>query len=303
MIKLRKRRGLWREFEISLLRPNLHVAQTESKACYGLFKPGELGFYAGKRAAPGRGGGQWARRRGGEVTEATCPVTLLTSYANSIASREWLMLLPPSAGSATRFFPFSSARSFRGSFLIAYCDQDAVVEISEHGVVLIVEDTGSLEAKVYLKREVIIAHPLQPNRWKKKPLFQFVYYGLRGLPSINGNFGSCFWSTSTQPGAGLGSGWVWGCLSIASTHFPPLGMPRWLKSDTPVLICSFCWSNLLHFVFFFTFSLLHNDFTVFLRCRCWIVVFFMSVVQQAVHSLLFCAFLEILHRVSIVLRR
>ncbi|RWW36891.1 hypothetical protein BHE74_00058047 [Ensete ventricosum] len=33
--------------------------------------------------------------------------------------------------------------------------QDAVVEISEHGVVLIVEESGCLQAKVYLKREVL----------------------------------------------------------------------------------------------------------------------------------------------------
>ncbi|GKA09760.1 damaged DNA binding,exodeoxyribonuclease III [Tanacetum coccineum] len=32
--------------------------------------------------------------------------------------------------------------------------QDAVLELSEHGIVLIVEDTGCLQAKVYLQREV-----------------------------------------------------------------------------------------------------------------------------------------------------
>lgn len=33
--------------------------------------------------------------------------------------------------------------------------QDAVLELSEHGIVLIVEDTGCLQAKVYLQREVL----------------------------------------------------------------------------------------------------------------------------------------------------
>lgn len=33
--------------------------------------------------------------------------------------------------------------------------QDAVVELSEHGIVLIVEESGCLQAKVYLKREVL----------------------------------------------------------------------------------------------------------------------------------------------------
>ena len=33
--------------------------------------------------------------------------------------------------------------------------QDAVVELSEHGVVLIVEESSCLQAKVYLQREVL----------------------------------------------------------------------------------------------------------------------------------------------------
>jgi cell cycle checkpoint protein len=36
--------------------------------------------------------------------------------------------------------------------------QDAVVELSEHGIVLIVEETGCLQAKVYLQKEVIISN-------------------------------------------------------------------------------------------------------------------------------------------------
>lgn len=38
--------------------------------------------------------------------------------------------------------------------LVVHHVKDAVVELSEHGVVLIVEDTGCLQAKVYLQREV-----------------------------------------------------------------------------------------------------------------------------------------------------
>ena len=33
--------------------------------------------------------------------------------------------------------------------------QDAVIELSEHGIVLIVEESGCLQAKVYLQREVL----------------------------------------------------------------------------------------------------------------------------------------------------
>jgi hypothetical protein len=37
--------------------------------------------------------------------------------------------------------------------------QDAVLELSEHGIVLIVEESGCLQAKVYLKREVSLVRP------------------------------------------------------------------------------------------------------------------------------------------------
>ena len=35
-------------------------------------------------------------------------------------------------------------------------NQDTVLELSEHGIVLTVEESGCLQAKVYLKREVPI---------------------------------------------------------------------------------------------------------------------------------------------------
>lgn len=48
-----------------------------------------------------------------------------------------------------------SAPSFQRLFLISgNFGQDSLVEISEHGIVLIVEEAGCLQAKVYLKREV-----------------------------------------------------------------------------------------------------------------------------------------------------
>ncbi|CAA6663178.1 unnamed protein product [Spirodela intermedia] len=37
-------------------------------------------------------------------------------------------------------------------------NQDALVEISEHGIVLIVEEAGCLQAKVYLKRELFLTY-------------------------------------------------------------------------------------------------------------------------------------------------
>ncbi|RZC69604.1 hypothetical protein C5167_032755 [Papaver somniferum] len=36
--------------------------------------------------------------------------------------------------------------------------QDAVLELSEHGIVLIVEDSGCIQAKVYLKRELFLSY-------------------------------------------------------------------------------------------------------------------------------------------------
>lgn len=44
---------------------------------------------------------------------------------------------------------------YRLSFILCFQSiQDAVVELSEHGIVLIVEENNCLQAKVYLKREV-----------------------------------------------------------------------------------------------------------------------------------------------------
>jgi hypothetical protein len=49
--------------------------------------------------------------------------------------------------------------------------QDAVVELSEHGIVLIVEETGCLQAKVYLQKEVIISNLLNMKENLLNPLF------------------------------------------------------------------------------------------------------------------------------------
>ncbi|KAK9122268.1 hypothetical protein Syun_019885 [Stephania yunnanensis] len=40
-------------------------------------------------------------------------------------------------------------------------NQDALVELSEHGIVLIVEESGCLQAKLYLKREVFASYEYQ----------------------------------------------------------------------------------------------------------------------------------------------
>lgn len=41
--------------------------------------------------------------------------------------------------------------------------QDAVLELSEHGMVLIVEENGCLQAKLYLKKEVPISSIRDPT--------------------------------------------------------------------------------------------------------------------------------------------
>ena len=77
------------------------------------------------------------------------------------------MLSPPSDGSDTRsdstlylqFLGVVLRLSFQitGFFVseTKWYLQDAVIELSEHGIVLIVEESGCLQAKVYLKREVL----------------------------------------------------------------------------------------------------------------------------------------------------
>ncbi|XP_051136866.1 uncharacterized protein LOC127255399 [Andrographis paniculata] len=41
--------------------------------------------------------------------------------------------------------------------------QDAVVELSEHGIVIIVEETGCLQAKVYLQRELFVRYDFRAH--------------------------------------------------------------------------------------------------------------------------------------------
>ncbi|XP_042443790.1 uncharacterized protein LOC122028890 isoform X2 [Zingiber officinale] len=88
--------------------------------------------------------------------------------------------------------------------------QDAVVEISEHGLVLIVEESGCLQARVYLKRELFLAYE----------------YAAEGRPRF-----------------GVSLGLFVDCLNIFSTpghspvieiRYPGLDMQLLLKSvDTP----------------------------------------------------------------------
>ncbi|WCJ31161.1 damaged DNA binding exodeoxyribonuclease IIIs [Euphorbia peplus] len=42
--------------------------------------------------------------------------------------------------------------------LTIFGNQDAVLELSEHGLVFIVEETGCLQAKVYLKKELFVRY-------------------------------------------------------------------------------------------------------------------------------------------------
>ena len=68
------------------------------------------------------------------------------------------METPPggSPRSSPPLFLFTFFTLFRDCLLIdlRFANQDAIVELSEHGVVFIVEETGCLQAKVYLQREV-----------------------------------------------------------------------------------------------------------------------------------------------------
>lgn len=76
-----------------------------------------------------------------------------------------------SDGNASRYFLHPSQKTQSTRFFFHFVDphwffreiaippffQDALVELSEHGIVLIVEESGCLQAKVYLQREVSIS--------------------------------------------------------------------------------------------------------------------------------------------------
>ncbi|KAL6005711.1 hypothetical protein ACLOJK_006282 [Asimina triloba] len=58
----------------------------------------------------------------------------------------------------SRVFLFLFSTPFKPLFSSSPPNQDAVLELSEHGIVLIVEEIGCLQAKVYLKRELFVSY-------------------------------------------------------------------------------------------------------------------------------------------------
>ena len=82
--------------------------------------------------------------------------TRRTLFASLTASRARSMLSLLSGGSVIRLMsPFTSFLCLLirvSSYLLL--DEDVVVEISEHELVIIAEEFGCLLARVYLKREV-----------------------------------------------------------------------------------------------------------------------------------------------------
>ncbi|KAK3041556.1 hypothetical protein RJ639_000690 [Escallonia herrerae] len=91
--------------------------------------------------------------------------------------------------------------------------QDAVVELSEHGIVLIVEDTGCLQAKVYLQRELFVSYE----------------YNAQGRPRFGvslGLFVDCL-NTFSVPGRS----------STIEFHYPGPDMQLLLKSVDSLNAC------------------------------------------------------------------
>ncbi|XXG68093.1 hypothetical protein AAC387_Pa06g1263 [Persea americana] len=90
--------------------------------------------------------------------------------------------------------------------------QDAVIELSEHGFVLIVEETGCLQAKVYLKRELFLLYE---------------YGAAEGRPRFGlslGLFVDCLNAFSTP-----------GHASVIEIRYPGPDMQLLLKSvDSPI---------------------------------------------------------------------
>ncbi|KAF3964649.1 hypothetical protein ACB098_10G020900 [Castanea mollissima] len=95
--------------------------------------------------------------------------------------------------------------------------QDAVVELSEHGVVLIVEESSCLQAKVYLQRELFI---------------KYEYGGAQGRPRFGVSLGllvNCL-NTFSVPGSGRSS-------STIEIRYPGPDMQLLLKSVDSLDAC------------------------------------------------------------------
>ncbi|KAJ4867266.1 damaged DNA binding [Raphanus sativus] len=113
-----------------------------------------------------------------------------------------LLKNPQSSALRHRFFFTDSLR----------CLQDALVELSEQGIVLIVEESGCLQAKVYLQREVSISPPKSSNSIHQtvesvtlyvcEKLFTKYEYGAEGRPRFGISLGllvDCL-NTFSSPG-------------------------------------------------------------------------------------------------------
>ncbi|ERN16149.1 uncharacterized protein LOC18444447 [Amborella trichopoda] len=91
--------------------------------------------------------------------------------------------------------------------------QDALVELSEHGIVLVVEESGCLQAKVYLKKDI----------------FHLYEYGAEERPRFGlglGLFVDCL-NTFTAPA----------CSTTLEIRYPGPDMQLLLKSVDPVDAC------------------------------------------------------------------
>lgn len=89
----------------------------------------------------------------GEPLDLLCQLENVQGMVDTLTSVRWKRHQVPT------FFPifsFSPTTTLcRLSFILCFQSiQDAVVELSEHGIVLIVEENNCLQAKVYLKSEV-----------------------------------------------------------------------------------------------------------------------------------------------------
>ena len=86
----------------------------------------------------------------------------LTQSASLITYKAWSMPFLLSVGNAIRYaIPFFNfyllqirTLHLSSTYLYSFI-QDAVIELSEHGIVLVVEESSCVQAKVYLQKEVL----------------------------------------------------------------------------------------------------------------------------------------------------
>ena len=114
--------------------------------------------------------------RDDDAPDLVCQIDCVHGMVDALSSVRWKRHQVSPCPSIARFAsaPFPPAPPLNAD--PSHSPQDAVMELSAHGIVLTVEESGCLQAKVFLKREV--------TRVTTRQVFAFMPRRARGLTCL-----------------------------------------------------------------------------------------------------------------------